>query len=75
MVAISLAETFRLNLRKALAEKGLTQKDLAKLSGVGRVHICRILSGKHEPTLGICEALARGIRLPPEQLMARDTRK
>lgn len=71
MVAISLADAFRNNLRKALEEKGLTQKELARRSGVGREHICKILAGKHEPTLAICDALAHGINLPAEKLMAK----
>lgn len=71
MVAVTLAETFRVNLRNALEEKGLTQKELAERSGVSHVHICRILAGKHEPTLSLCDALARGIRLPAEKLLTK----
>jgi transcriptional regulator with XRE-family HTH domain len=71
MVASTLSDTFRRNLRTALDEIGLTQRDLAARSGVNHVHICRILAGKHVPSLTMCEALARGVRLPPEKLLSK----
>lgn len=73
MVALTLSDTFRQNLRETLEEKGLTQKELADKSGVSRVHICRILAGKHEPTLSICEALAAGIKVPAAYLLLKRT--
>lgn len=71
MVALTLSEVFRRNLRNALEDKGLTQRELAVRSGVSHVHICRILAGKHAPTLEICDALARGMKLSPEKLLSK----
>jgi transcriptional regulator with XRE-family HTH domain len=71
MVATTLSDTFRRNLRTALDKRGISQRDLAARSGVNHVHICRILAGKHVPSLNICEALARGMELPPEKLLSR----
>lgn len=68
---MSLSDVFRTNLRNALEQQGLTQKDLAQKSGVHRITISRILTGKHDPSLSICESLARGIRLPAATLFAR----
>lgn len=61
-----LAENFRENLRSALEKKRMTQRELANKSGVHYVTICNILAGKAEPSLTICEALAKsaGIKIP-----------
>ncbi len=71
MVALTLSEVFRRNLRNALSKHGLTQRELADRSGVSKVQICRILAGKHAPTLTMCDALARGMNLPPEKLLSK----
>lgn len=68
---MSLADTFRDNLRNALQQKGLTQRELAQKTGVHEVTISRILKGKHDPTLEICEMLARGMKLPLDKIFAR----
>lgn len=61
-----LADNFRDNLRAALVRSGMTQKDLAVKSGVHEVTISNILTGKAEPSLTICETLAKHakIKLP-----------
>jgi transcriptional regulator with XRE-family HTH domain len=71
MVALTLPEAFRRNLRTALEKTGLTQRELAQRSGVSHVHICRILAGKHVPSLEICDSLARGMKIPPEKLLSK----
>ena len=70
-----LQSNFRDNLRSAMEEHGIDQQDLAKLSGVHYVTISRILAGKQDPTLTVCEKLAKaaGIRadlvfLSPEKI-------
>lgn len=70
-----LLRNFRDNLREAMDEKGFDQQDLAKASGVHYVTISRILTGKQDPTVTMCEKLANavGIRadlvfLSPEKI-------
>lgn len=70
-----LLQNFRDNLRDAMQERGLDQQDLAKKSGVHYVTISRILGGKQDPTVTVCERLASaaGIRadlvfLSPEKI-------
>ena len=38
------------NLKMIMTEKGITQADLSKLTGIGRSSISQYLSGKNEPT-------------------------
>lgn len=70
-----LIANFRDNLRSAMEERGLDQQELSQKSGVHYVTISRILSGKQDPTVGVCEKLATaaGIRadlvfLTPEKI-------
>ena len=66
MQVMPLAETFRENLRSAIARQNMTQRELAEKSGVHHVTICNILAGKLEPSLTLCESLAKAakIKLP-----------
>lgn len=70
-----LLTNFRENLKAAMDDKGFDQQDLARQSGVHYVTISRILSGKQDPTVTVCEKLAAavGIRadlafLTPEKI-------
>ena len=70
-----LIQNFRENLRGAMEEHRIDQAELARRSGVHYVTISRILSGKQDPTVGVCERLAAaaGIRsdlafLSPEKI-------
>ncbi len=38
------------NMRKQMAVHGITQSELAKMTGIGRSSISQYLSGKNEPT-------------------------
>ena len=58
-----LLANFRDNLRAAMEDHGWDQQDLARESGVHYVTISRILSGKQDPTVTMCERLARTVGL------------
>lgn len=66
MRALKLSKNFRENLRSAITGQGITQRELALRSGIHHVTICNILSGKMEPSLSVCESLAKAakIKLP-----------
>ena len=55
---VSLARKFVIDRRKA----GLSQEELAKLSGVRRETISRIESGKHTATVAIVDKLDKAIQ-------------
>lgn len=72
-----LLNNFRENLKSAMDERGMDQQELARQSGVHYVTISRILTGKQDPTVSVCEKLAQaaGIRadlvfLTPERISA-----
>ena len=50
-------------LKQRRKELGLTQKELAKLSGVGEWTIARIETGKANPTVDILERLCKVLKL------------
>lgn len=65
-----LADNFRENLRSAIEKNGLTQRQLAEKSGVHYVTICNILAGRAEPSLTICEALAKAAKIKLPEIFA-----
>jgi transcriptional regulator with XRE-family HTH domain len=48
-------------LRELRHRRGLSQRDLAKASGVSREYIARIELGQHDPTLSTLEKLATAL--------------
>lgn len=58
-----LLANFRDNLRAAMQDRGWDQQDLSRESGVHYVTISRILSGRQDPTVTMCERLARAVGL------------
>lgn len=46
---------------KAREEKGLTQKDLANLTGIPQAHISRIENGNYNPSLNYLKRIASGV--------------
>src|SRR5689334_12570609 len=51
-------------LRTVRARKGLSQKDVAKLTSLDQSYISLIESGRRKPTLAIAEELARALDIP-----------
>jgi DNA-binding XRE family transcriptional regulator len=57
-------------LRALRSERGLTQEDLAERSGIHRVTIARLESGERLPRYPTIEALARGLGILVNRLIA-----
>lgn len=55
---------FRQNLAAAMADRGLTQRALADKSGVTYVYINRILVGRSDPSVTICDKLSDALSIP-----------
>ncbi len=66
---VTAMKAFRENLRREMKLAGVSQRELAKRSDVTHVHINRILVGKTEPTLEICDRLATAIGKPLQELI------
>jgi transcriptional regulator with XRE-family HTH domain len=60
----ALTDTFADNLKSVLTRKKITQRELARRSGVHFVTINRILNREMKPSLGMCERLADALELP-----------
>jgi len=63
-------EVFGERLRALRSERGLTQEDLAERSGVHRVTIARIEAGERLPRYQTLEALAAGLEISVNRLIA-----
>ena len=59
------------NLAKIRKSKGLTQTELATLSGVPRVSIARYETGKVSPNVRVLERLAKALNVPIDDLVDR----
>lgn len=58
-------EATHVDLRKLRAERGLTQEELARLSGVSRPAIHRIENGQQAPRRGTVKKLAQALGVAP----------
>lgn len=56
---MALKDNFRANLRKEMTQRGLSQSELSRRSGVRQATISEALAGVREPSFETIEALAR----------------
>ena len=66
----ALVDYFSSNVREARTRRGLTQDELARLSGVPRSTISHVESGDGNPTLHVISALADALRLSIEEMLS-----
>lgn len=57
------------NLRQARQQLGMSQEQVAELSGVHATEVSRIEAGKRDPRVSTVERLARAVKLKPGQLL------
>lgn len=58
------------NRIKALREqRGLSQETLAAKAGVSRGYLARLETGRHDPTVGTVEKLAKALRVKVTDLL------
>jgi len=63
MQTVALIDNFRVNVKDALSDAGISQRALAVAVGIHHVTICRILSGDVTPSLETCENIAKAAGL------------
>jgi len=63
-----LMENFRKNLRTACEDHGISQQELARRTGLHFVSVSRILSGKQDPPVPVCERLAEAAGIRPDTI-------
>ncbi len=71
---MALKDSFRENLRLRLELGGITVTQLAEDAGVNRVTIYKILNGDMEPSLSVCEAVAKAAGMSPPEKIFQKTR-
>jgi HTH-type transcriptional regulator/antitoxin HigA len=57
-------------IREEMAERGLSQKELAELLGVSPPRISEYMNGKSEPTLKVARLLHRKLDIDPDILLS-----
>ncbi len=55
------AKNFRENLRVAMKNEGISQRDMGKLCGVSYPFVNRVLTGKAVPDLDMCDTFAKSV--------------
>lgn len=65
----SLKEIIRSNLRRLMEQRGWSQPELSRRSGVSQTYIGKILRGESVPTVDKVEALAAAFKLDALELM------
>lgn len=56
-------DNFRANLRRALDELGVSQRELARRADMGYPYISRVLQGHTSPTVPQCERIAEALEI------------
>ena len=56
---------------RELQERGWSQAELARRSGISAAGVSQILSEQRLPTPDFCIAIARALRIPPEDVLRR----
>lgn len=69
-MAAKPADTFRRNVGKVLAERGMTMEQLALLCGTKRPNISRILSGKEQVSLERAGRIAKALSIDLPDLIS-----
>lgn len=57
------------NLRNARHDLGMSQEQVAYLSGVHATEVSRIEGGKRDPRVSTVERLAKAVKLKPGELL------
>jgi len=57
------------NLRSARTQLGMSQEQVADLSGVHATEVSRIEAGKRDPRVSTVERLAKAVKMKPGQLL------
>jgi len=57
------------NLKKIRTEKGISQGDIVKTSGIDKAMISNIENGKANPTLATIAKLAEAVNIPIDELL------
>jgi transcriptional regulator with XRE-family HTH domain len=57
------------NLKKIRLEKGMSQGDICRATGMDRGYISRVESGQKNPTISNLEKIAKALKISPDELL------
>ena len=57
------------NLKKIRLEKGMSQGDICRATGMDRGYISRVESGQKNPTISNLEKIAVALKISPDELL------
>ena len=66
---MSLRQLFAFNLRRLRIERGLSQEELAHLTGIDRTYVSHLERLRYNPTLDMVERLAKSLNVEPLELL------
>ncbi|MEF3245034.1 MAG: helix-turn-helix domain-containing protein [Caldisericaceae bacterium] len=72
---MDIREFFVLKLKEALKEHDITQKDLAKTTGLSSSYISQLLQGKKTPTIKVVSKIAHALNLPTSYFLEENNVK
>jgi transcriptional regulator with XRE-family HTH domain len=58
-----------MKLKKLRTAKGLSQEALAKRAKITREYVNKLEAGRHDPTMGKLQALAKALGVPVTELL------
>jgi len=59
------------NLKMIRLEKGMSQGDICRASGMDRGYISRVESGQKNPTISNLEKIAMALKVSPDELLKK----
>lgn len=62
-----LLDNFRENIRQKIDNSGMSKTAIADRAGIHRVTLHKILAGEFEPSLAMCEKLAKALEFTPHE--------
>jgi transcriptional regulator with XRE-family HTH domain len=71
---MTISELVSRNLRATRIRRKLSQEELARRTGISVSYVSMLERGERSPPLDRLEALAKALKVPPLDLLARTTR-
>ena len=72
---VQAMHNFQRNLRSAMKLAGLSQRMMAEKAGFSYPYVNRVLQGKAEPTLPVCDAFADALGVELSELISDPKRR
>jgi len=63
-------DAFRANVRHYMELQDISQRQLADLAGLSPEWLCKMLRGHSNPTLPVCERIAKALKVSLEALVS-----